>query len=349
MADSSSQPLQTVSDLGEEQIIRRFAGSGSDLPPGITGIGDDCAVTGSAGGQKQLVGADLLIEDIHFRSGWTSYRDLGHKALAVNLSDIAAMGGRPESFFLSLALPGSMPVDRLDEFREGLMELARRYEVPLLGGDTTRSSGAFMISVMIIGRTEPEHLKLRSEARDGDILCVTGPLGDSAAGLCILEDPKKYNRLSEDHRNELLQRHFRPEPAVREGRWLGKQSAVHAMIDLSDGLLNDARHLAAQSRCRITIALEQLPLSGDFKAFGKIERTSEQLRELAAAGGEDYHLLLTVSQAQYPTVARQFVQRFGRALHAIGTVESGPPEVRTLHNGSPVEIQQQHFQHFNQP
>ncbi|SHG28462.1 thiamine-monophosphate kinase [Fodinibius roseus] len=348
MTDSSSQPLQTVSDLGEEQIIRRFAGSGSDLPAGITGIGDDCAVTEGVGGQKQLIGTDLLIEDIHFRSEWTSYRDLGHKALAVNLSDIAAMGGRPESFFLSLALPGSMPVTRLDGFRKGLMELARKYEVPLLGGDTTRSPDAFMISVMITGRADPEHLKLRNGARNGDILCVTGPLGDSAAGLSILEDPEKYSRLSEDHRNQLLQQHFRPEPAVREGRWLGKQSAVHAMIDLSDGLLNDARHLAGESRCRITIAMEQLPLSADFEAFGKIERTPEQLRELAAAGGEDYHLLLTVSQAQYSTVARQFEQRFGRALHAVGTVEPGPPEVRTLRNGSPVEIQQ-HFQHFNRP
>ncbi len=341
--------MQTVSDLGEEQIIRRFAGAGPDLPRGITGIGDDCAVTEGFGGQKQLIGTDLLIEGIHFRSEWTSYRDLGHKALAVNLSDIAAMGGRPENFFLSLALPASMPVDRLDGFREGLMELARKYEVPLLGGDTTRSPGAFMISVMITGRADPEHLKLRSGARDGDILCVTGPLGDSAAALSILEDPQKYSRVPEDHRSELLQWHFRPEPAVRQGRWLGEQPAVHAMIDLSDGLLSDARHLAEQSGCRITIALDQLPLSGDFKAFGKIGRTAEQLRELAAAGGEDYHLLMTVSQAQYSAVARQFEQRFGGVLHVVGTVESGSSEVRTLRNGSPVEIQQHHFQHFNRP
>lgn len=347
MTGSSSQPLQTVADLGEEQIIRRFIGS--DLPAGITGIGDDCAVTEGPGGQRKLISTDLLVEDIHFRSGDIESKDLGHKTLAVNLSDIAAMGGTPDGFFLSLALPGSMPVSRLEGFREGLMELAQKYEVPLLGGDTTRSPGLFMISVMITGHAEPEHLKLRSGAQAGDILCVTGPLGDSAAGFSILENPEKYNRLSKPYRKELLQWHFHPEPAVHHGRWLGQQAAVHAMIDLSDGLLNDARHLAEQSNCRIQISLDQLPLSPAFEAFGKIDRTPEQVQEFAAAGGEDYHLLLTVSKAQYPAAARQFEQRFGGALYAVGTVEPGAPEVCTLRKGSPVEIQQQKFQHFNRP
>lgn len=347
MTVSSSQPLQTVADLGEEQIIRRFTGSG--LSAGITGIGDDCAVTEGPDGQKQLISTDLLIEDIHFRSGNIKPGDLGHKALAVNLSDIAAMGGTPDGFFLSLALPGSMPVSRLEGFREGLMELAQKYEIPLLGGDTTRSPGSFMISVMITGHAEPKHLKLRSGARAGDILCVTGPLGDSAAGLSALENPEEYKQLSEYHRNELLQWHFHPEPAVHQGHWLGRQAAVHAMIDLSDGLLNDARHLAEQSHCRITVSLDQLPLSPAFEAFGKIDRTSEQAQEFAAAGGEDYHLLLAVSKTRYPAVARQFEQRFGGALYAVGTVEPGAPEVCTLRNGSPVEIQQQKFQHFNRP
>lgn len=345
MTGSSSQPSQTVADLGEAQIIRRF--TGSDIAAEISGIGDDCAVTEGPDGQKQLISTDLLIEDIHFRSEEIDPCDLGHKALAVNLSDIAAMGGSPDGFFLSLALPGSMSVSWLDRFRDGLMGLAQKYQVPLLGGDTTRSPGSFMVSVMITGHADPDHLKYRSGAQAGDILCVTGPLGDSAAGLSILEDPEKYSQLAGHYRDELLQWHFCPEPAVREGRWLGAQAAVHAMIDLSDGLLNDARHLAEQSNCRINIALDQLPLSPAFEAFGKIGRTSEQTEELAAAGGEDYHLLLTVSKAQYAAVARQFEQQLGGALYVVGAVESGSPKVCTLRNGSPVEIQQKNFQHFN--
>lgn len=343
MADSSSQPSQTVADLGEERIIRRFTGSGT------TGIGDDCAVTEGPDGQKQLISTDLLIEDVHFRLEDIKPKDLGHKALAVNLSDIAAMGGTPDGFFLSLALPETLSVSWLDNFREGLMELAQKYEFPLLGGDTTRSLDDLMISVTITGRVNPQHLKLRSGAQPGDRLCVTGPLGDSAAGLSVLMSPQKYDSLSDQHREDLIRWHCRPEPAIRMGRWLGQQSAVHAMIDLSDGLLQDARRLAEQSNCGINIALDQLPLSPAFEAFCRIDQTPEQAQELAAAGGEDYRLLLAVGGEHLSAIARRFEQQFGGALYAVGTVESGSPEIRTLRNGSPVEIQQQEFKHFNRP
>lgn len=342
---TQSHPPRSVAELGEEQIIQRF--SGSALPEGTIGVGDDCAVTDGVGGRKQLIGTDLLIEDIHFRKSEISPKNLGHKALAVNLSDIAAMGGIPDSFFLSLAMPGSLTVHWLDDFRDGLMELAGKYGIPLLGGDTTRSPGSIMMSVMITGYADPTHLKLRSKAQPGDKLCVTGPLGDSAAGLSILTNPGKYEDLPESHRINLIRWHSRPEPAVLKGRWLGRQTDVHAMIDLSDGLLQDARRLAEQSRCRIRILLDQLPMSPAYAAFSEQVGSPEQAQELAAAGGEDYHLLLTVAGERYTGVARRFKQRFGSPLHIIGMVEEGSPEVHTFRSGTPVEIHQKAFKHFN--
>lgn len=351
MTGSSSQPHshspQSVADLGEEQVIQHFAGS--VLPEGSIGIGDDCAVTDGAGGQKRLAGTDLLVEDIHFRAADINPKDLGHKALAVNLSDIAAMGGTPDGFLLSLALPGSLPVRWLDDFRDGLMELAGKHETPLLGGDTTRSPGNIVISIMIMGYTAAQHLKLRSEAQPGDKLCVTGPLGDSVAGLSILSNPGEHDDLSDSHRRNLIRWHCRPEPAVSRGRWLGEQPDVHAMIDLSDGLLRDARRLADQSSSCITISLDRLPLSLAFEAFCKRERSPEQAQELAAAGGEDYHLLLTVAGERCSRVTRRFERRFGTPLHVIGTVEAGLPEACMLRDGTPAEVRQQEYKHFNRP
>ncbi|SMO34747.1 thiamine-phosphate kinase [Fodinibius sediminis] len=347
MADSSPQPPKTIADLGEEQIIRRFADA--VLPEDTLGIGDDCAVVPGVQGQKQLISTDLLIEGVHFKRKTIDPEDLGHKALSVNLPDIAAMGGWPDHFFLSLALPGKLRVDWLDSFRDGLLERAGEYDIPLLGGDTTRSEHDVVVSVMIIGHVKSEHLKLRSQAQPGDRLCVTGPLGDSAAGLSLLAHSRKFQSLSQAHRRYLAGRHCRPRPEMHAGRWLGQQSSVHAMIDLSDGLLSDARHLSRQSQCGINIALDKLPLSPAFEAFGRIYGSPEEVRELAAAGGEDYCLLLTVAGRHYDRLARRFEERFGRPLHVIGSVASGPPGLYTFHNGERVQIRRQEFKHFNQP
>lgn len=345
MAASLTPSYQTIADIGEEHIIRRF--TGSPLPEGTIGIGDDCAVMEGPGEQKRLISTDLIIEEVHFRRGEVNPGDLGYKALSVNLSDIAAMGGAPDGFFLSLALPGTLPASWLDRFRDGLMELAQKIGVPLLGGDTTRSPGAIMISVTVTGQVTPKHLKLRSKASPGDRLCVTGPLGDAAAGLSILANPESCELLADSHREHLIQRHCRPEPALDQGHWLGRQDAVHAMIDLSDGLLRDARHLAEQSGCHIDLALDQLPLSPAFEAFGAIKRSQEQVQGLAAAGGEDYHLLLSVAGEFREEISRAFERQFGTPLYAVGSVKEGPPNVRTLRNGSPAEVHQKEFKHFN--
>lgn len=343
MADSPSS--KKISDLSEEEIIRLF--SGSSIPRGVMGIGDDCASSEGPAGLERLISTDLLVENVHFRVDSIDAEDLGHKALAVNISDIAAMGGTSDGYFLSLALPGTVSVNWLQRFRNGLISLAQKYNIPLLGGDTTRSESHIMISVTIMGIVDPANLKLRSTAEPGDRICVTGPLGDSVAGLRILSHPHKYQSLSDNYRKKLIQRHCKPEPAVYEGKWLGQQDEVHAMIDLSDGLLNDARHIAERSDCKIEIALDRLPLTSAFQAFCNIEGTDKQARELAAVGGEDYQLLFSVAESGFYDIKKQFREKFGNPLYDIGRVTKGEAKIVTLRDGSPVEVNKQEFKHFS--
>src|SRR5699024_238154 len=145
--------------------------------------------------------------------------------VAVNFSDIAAMGGHPMALFLSLGLPTETPVSWVEEYREGLFELCSQYEVPLLGGDTTGSKQDVIINVTVLGKVHREQLRLRSGAKDGDVLCVTGTLGDSAAGLQLLTDTDAGG-LNDEHRSYLTEQHLRPRPALKEGRWLGEEPSV---------------------------------------------------------------------------------------------------------------------------
>ncbi|TYP93898.1 thiamine-monophosphate kinase [Fodinibius salinus] len=344
MADSLNSP--NISDLSEEQIIALFADSLSSAD-GI-GIGDDSSVTEGPSGLKQFLSTDLIVEHVHFRRQDISAHFLGHKALAVNLSDIAAMGGRPNGFYLSLALPKELSVSWLRQFRDGLLALAKKHNILLLGGDTTRSQNDIIVNITITGVGKPRQVKLRSEAKVGDVLCVTGTLGDSAAGLKILSNPDQYAHLTKSERQQLLESHQQPKPEVEKGQWLSQEKAVHAMIDVSDGLLRDAHHIAQQSQCRLNIELEQLPLSQAFKSFYEKNGINKQAQEFAVAGGEDYRLLLAVAEDAVKDLQKRYKQKFSTILHQIGSVSKGDSEVEILRDGSPVEVKEQEFKHFKE-
>lgn len=247
-----------------------------DAPPEVVvPIGDDCGAF-RVGDETWLAAADMLVEGRHFKK-WASPEDVGYKAVAVNVSDVAAMGGRPKFVLISGGTPE--PEIALRVF-EGVAEACREFGVYPLGGDTTRAD-ALTVDVSILGAAE-ESPVLRSGARVGDLLAVTGELGASAAGFLALEGGiEGYPRL--------LRKHLRPEARVEAGVSAAKLGA-HAMIDISDGLASDVRHISEKSGVGCRINLDLLPLSEDTKSLA--ESLGRDAAVLAATGGEDYELLI---------------------------------------------------------
>lgn len=308
-----------IKEIGEFGLIGRIASGFHDLiPNGWEGIGDDCAVIPWGDDRSLLVTTDLLVENVHFLRERISAYELGAKSLAVNLSDIAAMGGRPAATFLSLGLPpGTTDTEWCDAFFDGY----RSFGVPLLGGDTTSSPEGIVINITVLGTAGNSHIKRRNAARPGDRIVVTGPLGDSAGGLQAI-----LQRLPTDtDTEELIRRHHRPRPHLAEGEWLGAQEAVHAMMDVSDGVASDLLHILRASSLAATVTIGDIPVSP------LLERTADKYgwdaRKLALTGGEDYVLLLTVDPARFDELQADFRRQFGRRLHVIGECAADAPEI----------------------
>ncbi|MCR4410162.1 MAG: thiamine-phosphate kinase [Candidatus Saccharicenans sp.] len=333
-----------IEDLGEFGFIARFSRHFlKKLPPGVLGIGDDCAVIPWKGRKKLLVTTDLLIDGVHFLKDRISALDLGYKSLAVNLSDIAAMGGNPRWAFLSIAIPAETEIAWLDEFFRGWRQLARRTGVDLLGGDTTKSRGGLVLNVVILGEADGKHLRYRSSARPGDIVAVTGNLGDSEGGLRLILKGEEKGRIKPEEKY-LIRRHYRPRPHLEEGRFLAGQPEVRAMMDVSDGIDSDLRRIMERSDCGVRVFLEQLPISPALKKCAS--RYHWNLDEVAVAGGEDYCLLLTVAPEKFTGLAEKFFRRFGRPLPAIGQIAGEKNRLRYFRDGHQVELKKSGYDHF---
>lgn len=305
-----------------EQIRTLFA----ELPTnGFEGIGDDCAVLPIGGGESLVFTTDLLAEGIHFLRAATSARELGGKSLAVNLSDVAAMGARPVATLLSLSLPADLPEAWASEFMEGYRELSQEFGVTLAGGDTTRSASGITINVTAIGRAADEHLKRRCGAHSGDIVFAAGELGASGAGLRDLLAGHLDTPAAAIHRN--------PRPQVAEGIWLGARPEVHAMLDLSDGLASDLRHILDQSHLGAEIDIDAIPV-----APGSDTQT-------AACAGEDYKLLFTADAAQAAQLSTDFRNHFGTPLYPLGRI-TATPGLAWLRNGKPEPLDWHGFTHY---
>jgi thiamine-monophosphate kinase len=283
------------------------------------GIGDDCAVMRPRRGEELVVTTDLSLENVHFRRDWHPPRSVGHRCLARGLSDLAAMGARPEAAFLSLALPSELTGSWLQGFLDGFMALAERHRVPLAGGDTAKSppgahkrGGLVVADIVLLGSVPRGKSLLRSGARPGDVIYVTGSLGGSAAELVDLERRPARRAATTGHP------HLYPEPRLAAGRKLMQRGLATAAIDLSDGLSTDLAHLCEESRVSAEIDAEALPV--DARA------TLEQ----ALHGGEDYELLFT---ADPKTVVPSPLG--GVLVHAIGRMKKPGrgPLVQMRHNG----------------
>lgn len=274
--------LREIGEFGLIREIRRWVTTSN--PSLIQGIGDDVAVI-AFGKEALLVTTDLLIEGVHFERSWTNPYLLGKKSLAVNLSDIAAMGGTPKYFLISLGIPQTLSFSFVSNFYRGLKEEAKKFNVDLIGGDTSLSE-KLLVNICLIGQGEREKLIFRKGARVGDDLYVSGTLGDAALGLKFLKD-----RRIKKKPKTLIERHLAPTPRIELGQALAQQRLAHAMIDISDGLLSDTQHILEESNVGARIWEERLPLSKNYCQW--VGQYFKEPYQLALRGGEDYELLFT--------------------------------------------------------
>ena len=323
-----------LGEFGLIDAIRRRAGRVH--PHWRVSIGDDAAVLTPKSGEELVWTTDALVEDVHFRWRTTDARSLGHKTLAVNLSDVGAMGARPLGFLLTLGLPDDVGGERLDEFFAGLLRLARASHCPLVGGDVTRAN-RFFANVAAVGAVARGRALLRSRARAGDRIFVTGELGGAAAGLRLLEGPGARSAAE----RRLASRQLAPRPPWRVGAELVRLRLARAAIDVSDGLAQDLGHVARASGVGARVELERLPLARGLA--GAAARLRVDPLELALAGGEDYELLFTAKRGA-PSAA-VLTKRLRCRVTEIGVITARHRLVFTR-AGRPVEPVARGFQHF---
>ncbi len=369
-----------LGSIGEFGFIERFSPVFlKNIPKGSLGIGDDCAVIPvsdlgtedfgkagvkadtavssaldaeilknkavSASGKCLIVTTDLLLENVHFLKDKISAKELGYKSLAVNLSDIAGMGGQPLFAFLSLALPKDTEVKWTDDFFKGFNSLAEETGTFLMGGDTTSSKEGLVINIAVIGKAELSKVKYRSGAEPGDFICVTAMTGESAAGLWVILN--NYDS-EKDFLKQLVKSHNTPRPHIKEGLFLGQEKGVHAMMDVSDGIDSDLRHIIKKSSVSAEINLDSVPISKSLKKAEKELGIDPYL--LSLSGGEDYCLLLTVDPDNYKDINRRFKNKFKRDLYKIGEIKKQHKEeggqIVYLKNGKVSELGRRGFDHF---
>jgi thiamine-monophosphate kinase len=325
-----------LKDIGEFGLIDRIAGRVT-LRSGVeVGIGDDAAVTRPTEGCLTLISTDMLVEGVHFDLSLSDPLTLGRKSLAVNLSDIAAMGGKPRHFLLSMAIPHSFPIEFLDGITKGMLELADEFDVGLIGGDTCASKGGLVLSITVIGEQRPEKIAQRSGAGPGDFIFVTGTLGDSALGLAMLKAGEPGGSAKE--------RHLDPLPRVREGLALAEAQLPTAMIDVSDGLLADLGHILDKSSVGACVYVQKVPLSPFFRE--KYMPLTEEGLSIALSGGEDYELLFTAPSSREEEVHSLFAE-LGTAVTVIGEITAQSGLSLISEDGREIKLVKKGFNHFN--
>jgi thiamine-monophosphate kinase len=344
----------TVHETGEFGLIARLLESmrrTEGLPVGghvRLGVGDDAALLETAPGRLLVATADALVEGVHFRRDWTGPEDLGWKTLAVNVSDVAAMGGEPLAALISLALPPATEVAWVEALYRGLEACATAYRCALAGGDTVGSPDRIVLHVALLGTVEPERVRTRAGARPGDLVCVTGTLGDSAAGLALLRAGGET--AAHPEWAPLLRAHRRPAPRLAAARALAADPAVTALMDLSDGIAGDLRHIAERSQvsareaggCGARVRAADLPISPETRAAAALLGTDPV--EWALRGGEDYELLFTLAPEALPRLAAILAGTETAATPVGVMTEAGYTLVRP--DGTEVPLSPAGFAHF---
>ena len=306
--------------MGEFPLIQRLTKGLPGGPPVIKGVGDDCAVLESRPGRYQLFTTDMVIQGIHFEKDKIPLRRIGHKALARNISDIAAMGGYPTYALVALSVPRNEPLRSVQEIYTGLKACAKKADVLIVGGDTG-CDRSIHVTVSLLGEVEKQNLVLRSGARPGDSLFVTGALGGS-----------------------IRRKHYMFEPRLPESRFLARHFPVRAMIDVSDGLAQDLAHILKASSAGCVLNSENVPLSRDARALSQGSR--DRALDRALYDGEDFELLFTLAPRHEARLERRWKELFRTRLTKIGTVTQKKSIIMKDQDGREKRCGLKGFRHF---
>ena len=316
--------------LVERELLARIRRRVAPRPGVRRGMGDDCAVIRLPRGHEALVTTDFSLEGVHFRREWHSPDSVGHRCLARGLSDIAAMGGEPIAVFLSLALPRDLPQAWIDGFFDGFLRLAKKFRVTLGGGDIAQSASGVLADIIALGSVPRGKAILRSDARPGDGIYVTGKLGLSSAIIERMLSGQKITLKPGDY-----PQHFYPNPRIRIARVLRERKLASAMIDISDGLSTDLGHICEESHVGANIEASAIPLAHFTGRSGAVDLG------FALHGGEDYELLFTVRRGR-----RVPVRIAGVGIHRVGSIVSGRGMKLTGPDGRRQPLLPQGWQHF---
>jgi thiamine-monophosphate kinase len=336
------EPDVTVSELGERALLARIQAklstAGRHRASLVIGIGDDAAVVAPTRNAQTVLTTDVLVEGVHFDRRYSSPEDIGYRALAVNLSDLAAMGAAPAWALLSLVLPGDLLVTDVEAIAGGVAGLGQQFGCEVIGGNLTRSPGPLIVDLTAVGEVRPRRLLTRSGGRPGDELWVSGSIGAAAAGLEMLR-----SGLTSRSPGNCITRYLRPEPRVRLGRAVAQAKAARAAMDLSDGLADAAHQLAEASGCGVEIDAERLPLEPAARAWW--QAAGKDAVQHAMSGGDDYELLFAVPRTWEGRLRQARARVAEPTLTRIGVLTKDPG-VRVLLRSGARESLPAGFEHF---
>jgi thiamine-monophosphate kinase len=333
-----------IRHLNKKAQDRAIAKSIPSYSQVATGIGDDAAVVGISAGMQLVAACDAMVDQIHFLPQTMEDFHVGYKALVSNVSDIAAMGAIPKFALITLAVPKGLNISRLESIYDGIYACAEEYGVAIIGGDTVSTPDSLSISVTILGEVEIGQALLRSSAKAGDVVFVTGSVGSSSAGLHYLLAKNRVEHSPDSAYIEFIRSHRMPKAQVAAGRLLLTSGYGHALNDISDGLASEAWEIAEASGKCIQLFAKNIPISDSVLQYASDINYSPL--EWALYGGEDYQLIGTVA-AEYWDKARAQFEREGLAIYPIGEVLPGDPEVRWVNEAGNIErLEKKGFNHF---
>jgi thiamine-monophosphate kinase len=334
-----------ISEMGEFSLIagirRRMEGR---YPAEVVrGIGDDCAVLRPHADVDWVITTDAQVEDIHFRRAWLTPYQIGWRAIAVNLSDIAAMGAHPFGALAAFTLPATTDTTLFEEMLDGLCDIGLRFDCPLIGGNLSRDPARLTLTLTVLGRVPRGQALLRGTARPGDDIWISGRLGGSAAGLRTFLQSVP---LPDARREVLQQRYAQPQPRIREALFLRDAAGLTGLIDLSDGLAGDLGHICEESGVGAEIMAEALPIAAGVQDVAMA--MGDDPLQYALNGGEDFELCCTAAPGILSPLVETFRHQFGLELSRIGSITPGPALRLIQADGSDVPLLPQAYNHFRQ-